>query len=340
VQLAKQFGEAIGQRAALRGALGTPPNSTDIERLDEPHDRGAILVAAVFDAFFTIYIRRVQDLLRIAKTLDTDQIHPDIARRLADEVAKIAEHFLNICIRALDYCPPVDIHFGDFLRAVITADYDLVRDDPVGYRAALIDAFRLRGIRPEGVISYAEESLRWSTPEQREDGKSLECKGLEFDLFKPLTSAQKQRNAVLIHDFADQNRKALGLSEKINEIEVHSFHAIHRVGPDGQIKMEAVAEVVQKLDLPVDPKDESQGTMTYYGGVTLVIDLSPDHVGIIRYAISKSMGQNDDSNERLKLQRQFQGRSRLKISSSVYTEGPALKSDSRGLDFSLVHKGY
>ena len=44
-----------------------------------------------------------------------------------------------MCLRALDYCPPVDVQFGDFLRALITADHDLVPDDPYGYRASLIE---------------------------------------------------------------------------------------------------------------------------------------------------------------------------------------------------------
>ena len=38
-----------------------------IDRLIEPHERGGILVAAVFDAFFTVYSHRMADLLRIAR---------------------------------------------------------------------------------------------------------------------------------------------------------------------------------------------------------------------------------------------------------------------------------
>ena len=93
-----------------------------------------------------------------------NDLHPDLASRLADAAVRTAEHFLNICIRALDYCPPVDIRFGDFLRAMITADTELVPDDPYGYRPALVDAFRSRGIVPDGVASYSEESLRWAPP--------------------------------------------------------------------------------------------------------------------------------------------------------------------------------
>ena len=64
-----------------------------------------------------------------------------------------------MCIRALDYCPPVDITFGDYLRAIITADVDLVADDAQHYRIAFIDAFRARGIYPAGRRTLSVESL-------------------------------------------------------------------------------------------------------------------------------------------------------------------------------------
>ena len=46
----------------------------------EPHARGAILVAAIFDAFLAIYERRTADLLRLATAgtgiLGQGAIHP------------------------------------------------------------------------------------------------------------------------------------------------------------------------------------------------------------------------------------------------------------------------
>ena len=69
-----------------------------------------------------------------------------------------------MCIRALDYCPPVNLEFGDYLRAIITADRDLVRDDSRGYRVAFIDAFRERGIVPYDIRRLAEDSLLWEPP--------------------------------------------------------------------------------------------------------------------------------------------------------------------------------
>ncbi|UUZ53610.1 hypothetical protein LP419_33605 [Massilia sp. H-1] len=64
-------------------------------------------------------------------------------------------------IRALDYCPPFDITFGDYMRALITADYDMVPNDRIGYRVALIESFRRWGIIPEGLKTLSEEQLRW-----------------------------------------------------------------------------------------------------------------------------------------------------------------------------------
>jgi hypothetical protein len=94
--------------------------------------------------------------------LHPGSIHPDLVRRLSREAAKTARHVLTMCIRALDYCPPLDITFGEFLRAIITADYDLVADDQLQYRIAFVEAFRRRGIYPRDVRSLGVDSLLWS----------------------------------------------------------------------------------------------------------------------------------------------------------------------------------
>lgn len=62
----------------------------------------------------------------------------------------------------MDYCPPVDVNFGDYLRAIITADTDLIPDDDRGYRIAFIEAFRRRGIYPRDIRTLSVESLCWS----------------------------------------------------------------------------------------------------------------------------------------------------------------------------------
>jgi hypothetical protein len=175
-QLAQEFGTAIGSYGSLRDAIGKMDNETgkwkaaqpdpdDYRNIKEPHARGSILVAAVFEAFISIYKSRIADLMRIASNgtgiLQQGELHPDLVKRLANEAARASGHVLNMCIRAVDYCPPVDLTFGDYLRAIITADVDLVADDTKDYRLAFIDAFRRRGIYPEGIKTLSVGSLRF-----------------------------------------------------------------------------------------------------------------------------------------------------------------------------------
>ena len=151
--LGRHFGEAINGPAggALRRALarGEGPDS-EIKpegryfpnKPREEHDRGSILVAAVFEAFVRVYRRHTETLFRVVRAgrpRDACDLSTEVVQLLAKSAQKVAGHFLKICIRAIDYCPPVDIRFGSYLRALITADSDAVPNDPLGYRDAFIN---------------------------------------------------------------------------------------------------------------------------------------------------------------------------------------------------------
>jgi hypothetical protein len=177
-QLAQQFGKASGRSTALRDALGRvnektkkwEPLEPDVRALDktyEPHGRGAILVAAVFGAFLKVYRRRTVDLYRIASegtgVLREGDIHPDLSSRWAAEAARAARYILQMCIRGIDYCPPVGITFGDYLRGILTADVDLNPEDPDGFRLAIVESFRQWGINAKNLSSTSVEGLLWPT---------------------------------------------------------------------------------------------------------------------------------------------------------------------------------
>lgn len=176
IELASEFGYATGTGQALRSALDAGstteavPDPTLYRKLTEPHQRGSILVAAVFDAFFQTYQNRIKDLIRIATggtgKLPDGDLHPDLVNRIAGEAARTAQATLTMCIRAFEYLPPVDVTFGDYLRALVTADYELNQTDESGIRAAMIESFRARGIYPESVTSLAEDSLLWEMPRE------------------------------------------------------------------------------------------------------------------------------------------------------------------------------
>jgi len=385
--LAAQFGEALGNRGALRSYLGKwdekeqkwkaiKPDSSAIQTEREPHARGAILVAALFRAFANIYENRVKDLRRIATNgsgvLPNGDLHPDLITRLADEAAKSARHMLTMCIRALDYIPPVDLTFGEYLRALITADYDLVHDDDRCYRVSVVSAFRDWGIYPGDVRSLSVDSLLWDPLEMdvidhpKEFFEEAQLEGWQLDSKRRDAYSQMRLYQGKFHDelkkyvlkkhVKDKYDYFLGLylerdpsrgasirrgKDGLPIFEVHSLRPCRRVGPDGQVKKDAVIEIVQKRLGFFDPdyqRDVDQGKIPYEeaklkadfefrGGCTLIIDQDS---GKIRYCIYKPIFK--DHGERLEQERLFrQGDFGDKVG------GIYLSDDNSGNPFAFLH---
>ena len=304
--LAEQFGYARGEGRALRTAYVGP--DVRLDQVFEPHERGGVLVAAVFDAFFDIYNRRTRDLIRIATggtgRLPAGDISTDLAGRLASTAGTIAQQMLNMCIRAVEYLPPVDVRFSDYLRALVTADSELSPNDDDGLRGSMIAAFRNRGIMPVEAVSLAEESLVLPGPSTslylqdtemetlarllREAASHVDVSEDEDDDDPPKPPPPKPAQgvreplAVLLHRFADQsqNRQAL-LLHPTADISVDGLHTSYRVGQDGQIRFELIAQFVQRSD---DPTDEFGG-VTLHGGTTIVVSAG----GQIRYVIANPL---------------------------------------------------
>ena len=301
VDLAVQFGEARGMHGGLRSALGTMPSPDDMQKYFEPHRRGSILVAAVFDAYFSIYLRRTADLFRIYRAGGGSSSMTDVpsalAGLLADEASSTADLFFTVCVRALDYCPPVDITFGDFLRAIITADFDLHPADTLGVRHALMQAFRRRGITPENASFFSESAIAWP----RAGWLHLDpVRGLEFGDPNGLTYAQQNKNktALLKYISNPTNRKKLGFDPDVNtSIDVPSFHPVFRINPDGSLRTDMVVEMVQHRNAYFHADERSLGSFPMRGGATVIISKPSieelrrnSRAGAtIRYVISKGL---------------------------------------------------
>ena len=306
-ELAVQFGHATGSYGALRDAIGgyddngiwTPHKPTVADYAQarspedyEPHALGALLVAAVFDAFLQIYRVRTRDLIRLATggtgILGEGELPVDLTTRLSEEAANIASHCLEICIRALDYCPPIDITFGEYLRALITADRDVAPDDPLGYRVAFANAFRARGIVPPDVTAVAADSLAWDPPPEGLTGVAEMLMGLalHWDLRTQRQNAWRSSrdNARKVREWLmdvvpDEELAMLGLVRhptamtmggdkgQLAGIEVHSVRPARRIGPNHRSHFELIIETTQTWR-SVDP----QGPW-FRGGSTIVINL-------------------------------------------------------------------
>ena len=317
-QLAQQFGQASNGSKALRSALGKPAKSTDYVSSTEAHDRGAVLLAAVFQAFLEIYDARIADLKRLATggtgVLPPGDISVDLVNRMAKEASLAADHVLRACIRALDYCPPVDLTFGDYLRALITADMDLEPDDQFNYRTAFISGFRARGIFPEGVRNLSEENLRWQPPRIRLSPDRMRQMLSSLDLTWNLSSDRKQSylrgesNGFLLWRWlqekllpgeaaaveadlgvyiraGDQVPKEIPTSDDGTPLlQIHSVRPARRINSRGQQLTDLVVEAIQRF-IVTDPATGEK--TTHRGGVTLLIDMENER---FRYAVRKRVG--------------------------------------------------
>ena len=315
VELAAQLGHAKGGKAALRTAIAAP-DPRMYEDTDECHDRGAILVAAVFDGFFRTYQARIADLLRIATggtgRLPDGELHPDLINRLADCAAETAQQVLTMCIRAFDYLPPIDVTFDDYLRAMVTADFELSGNETALMRGAMIEAFRARGIYAKGVSSLAEEALRWEQSgmadfpvaalpailaQQARDTASRRASTDEPSAL-PKPAPKKKRAGgrataaaefppdvpaglyPTLHRWGVDNATHLGLDPK-QPIAVTGFHPAFRVGRDGGLHLELIAQFVQ-----TDPSPASDlGGIRFRAGATVIAGAD----GRVRYAVLKPM---------------------------------------------------
>lgn len=301
VDLARQFGETTGDgETPLRTAFNTPGDldapvrkKDQYRRTMEAHDMGAILLRAVFDAFRTVFDQKTATLRSLVPAGGT--IPPALTELLAAHAVRIANQFMSLVIRAVDYCPPVDLQLGEYLRALLTADYDLVPEDEWGYREALVRAFRRHGVQVDGVLDLSEDSLLWRGPERRlpripglSRSDSIEnVQDVLRTILKTrpeLTEQQLQhRRARLVGTYVTEPGHlyyfGLAAPSTVKGIErpiVESVREVRRTGPDGTFNEDLVAEVVQRR--------RSQGRW-FHGGSTIVLSVS----GVIRYVIAKNV---------------------------------------------------
>lgn len=311
--LASEFGKSTGIGTALRTAVDFSEKGfhKQYDPALESHQLGAVLVAAVFDTFATLFQRKTESLLRLASQgtgiLPAGDLPRDLQELLAKKASKLANQILTICIRAIDYCPPVDITFGEYLRAVITADIDLVPDDPWGYREAWLDAFRIRGIFPANVKYLSEDAVRWRAPERPlTDIPELSFGQLQFmgDPSYPMEAEEVHRQAEALARLVCnvENASLFGLAgpddpalkgDVVEPPVIESIRSSRRIGPDGQIEFDLVAEITQLRYA----KASDGRVFPFYGGATVITGPNGD----LRYTVVKGIA----SRERLPRQAEF-----------------------------------
>lgn len=250
---------------------------------DEEHERGELLVAAILNAFLDIWLERIAKIGSIGRGKKDRSL-------VVEEGARVADHLLTMAIRAIDYCPPTDITFADYLSALLTIDREVVPDDAkYGYRKAILTNFSAFGIEP---ARHADKDGTW----RRCDG-DFKYSRTRFD--------SMLRDKEEVFRFIWENQKELEI-HKDGYVEVQSVRPSYRVGPDGFILRETVAEYVQILtlyarELPGELKIKPPAgigdwrRVRLFGGGALVFD----EYGQLKYQIANRLEDVERQTRRL-----------------------------------------
>lgn len=270
---------------ALRRSVSLPPSPDYLSSVlyQEPHMCGEVLVAAILNAFLEIWIERLTAVGSESR-VDRD--------RASEEGAEIADRMLTVFIRAIDYCPPTDLQFGDFASGVLTADWELnPKDDKYNMRSALRKWFAEFGIKPSSKGALGHEPGTWETPPAK----------IPFKYDRTHFESMKADPDELFR-FLWVNRKAFRLNEQALT-RVLSVRPCVRTGRDGFTLRETVVEYHQQLKVfarelsklgvqkPTGMPDSTE--VTLYGGNAVVFD----EYGHVKYNIGNSVLSSSDKHQ-------------------------------------------
>lgn len=310
--LAEEMGQGLskGRQSALRRSVHLRPGRPymSMPEFREEHDRGELLVAAMMNAFLEIWTARLDKIGFVSPGKKDRSL-------VVEEGARVAGHLLTIAIRAIDYCPPTDIAFVDYLSALLTVDREVVPDDTkYDYRGALLKNFKKFDIRQ---AAGAEGDGTW----KRFKSELLVYGRTHFD--------SMLRDKEEVFRFIWENRKVLEIDDR-GYTEVQSVRPCMRVGPDGFMLRETVVEYVQimtlqarelRAALKIEPPPDLPERMRVriYGGGTLIFD----EYGQLKYKIANRIEDAKRQTARLKF---------------LWESGALDNGQKAGLRFAQLHR--
>lgn len=270
---------AGGGRGALRQSVKITPDPLILERpeMQESHNRGEVIVAAAMHAFVRLWTTRIAQL----GTFPGNQYN---LAAVVDEGVKAATQLLQMAIRALDYCPPTDLDFGQFLAAMLTADRELVPDDSrFAYRRTVQQSFGAYGI-----VSPAERC--------DEEGCWPRFSRSDKLHYSRSNAEAMGRDADECFRFLWENRDELEISPR-GYTQVVSIDTSLRIDPDGIPFRETICQYTQEAHffgaelmtvVGINPLPEGLTTRTaadVFGGGVVVLD----QYGRVKYHIANRL---------------------------------------------------
>jgi len=291
--LGKQFGASLdadgGRADCLRRSISIAPNADLLSspEYQAPHTRGEVFAAAMLRSFVAMWTARIAALGRFQH----NQYNLDMVLAAGTSAA---DSLLTMAIRALDYCPPVDLDFGAYLSALLTADTEALPDDGrYKYRALVRSTFASYGMMPSPLRTDPHTGCWQGFASNAEV------------VYNRTNSESLLRDKEEVFRFLWENRRLLGIDERAY-FRVSSVRIISRVGPDGFFLRETVCEYVQvaqlfgseamsKLGVARPAGMPTRQPITAYGGGTLIFD----QYGRLKYHVEHRLDDAERQSKRL-----------------------------------------
>lgn len=147
--IASEFGAALRglpEEDYLRGAWSNRKMG-ELEGTFEEHDWSEVLTGVYYNLLQWLYPRIRREVESENGAAQTKGKREYYAMRA---LSRAATTTAGVMFRALDYCPPVDLQYDEYSRAMLRADEVAYPVDDRGIRATLARLFRQRGLNPLG----------------------------------------------------------------------------------------------------------------------------------------------------------------------------------------------
>ncbi len=258
-RIAREFGEAMPGGAGHLRAAFEKKTMRQLEGVYEEHEHSKLLTNVYFSFLGWLYERRLRD--RPGRIRGNEAVAALITA---------AQQATRTFFRGLDYCPPVDVTYADYARAILAADRVGYPIDETGGRAKIARLFVERG-----VVKDAKELA----PERRIRNRDLR----PYDLDE-LAATPEQA-----YRFLDANRDPGRLDIPYGaNLRVTNLIRTRKVSANGYFPpREVILEFVWPEDVTLDVPgvaDLSGKRFTLWCGGTLVFDQDGN---VLSYALRK-----------------------------------------------------
>jgi len=228
--LAEQFGTALygsANRYFLRNAI----NNTKMKHVAdtwEEHDYSEVLTGAIYEILIGMYDKQWTQEQKLA----AEKGHkPSPVKALLIAV----RHLRRLALRALDYCPPADVTYLDYARALLKADEIAYPVDRFKYRKIVKRVCRRRGI-----ARHDKELEPYPTPPRNK--------------FVAYVFADVDESPVAAYHFLDRSRRVLEIPEN-QDLWVQGLYGNAKEGDRKyQMPRELILEYAWEHDVSLEGK--------------------------------------------------------------------------------------